>query len=605
MKINQIINENNMPSMASHRANSSDKQRYTQAARDIVKGADPDHIAKVRGLDAELLKKHTSYAWDKINSGHYKLNRPNLEEEQDMGEGKKPGLWANIHAKQERIKHGSGEHMRKPGSKGAPTADALKKSATESVAEGRENYNGVNILFQKDDDEIFVKASAGGRELGHVLFVVDGEYLMPQDLEVEERYRGQGIAQIMYDYVKSKGYKIRRSGQQTDAGAGFWDKHKPGKNIWEQGVAEGHLEELANTSLKVKEPEDMYNVNDRKQTTYKIFKFKSGKKTFLINFTVKSPPTYGKKQNWNAVIVSFGVKEKQDDYSFGDEMNTDLTGKNKNQFLIYSTVINTIRRFITEYNTEIDEIIMQGAGERQEAMYQRFFQSAPKYFPGWHYNGKHSLVRDVPRPTGKKVREQGVAEDDDAPGEEAGMASSELFGAAKHAKQLLALIRQHGEHGLEAWQQSKITKAADYLNAVLQSMDYESNGKQGVAEGENWSKHNNKRAGGMSKKSVSVYRNEHPGSKIQTAVTKEPSKIKKGSKDASRRKSFCARMKGMKKHRTGAKTAHDPNSNINKSLRRWHCESIEEMQQMIENAQNFINSQKQLNEMKKLLGNKK
>ena len=178
----------------------------------------------------------------------------------------------------------------------------------------------------------------------------------------------------------------------------------------QQGVAEGHLEELANTSLKVKEPKDMYNVNDRKQTTYKLFKFKSGKNTFLINFTVKSPPTYGKKQNWNAVIVSFGVKEKQDDYSFGDEMNTDLTGKNKNQFLIYSTVINTIRRFITEYNTEIDEIIMQGAGERQEAMYQRFFQSAGKYFPGWHYDGKHSLVRDVPRQKVKKVREQGVAE---------------------------------------------------------------------------------------------------------------------------------------------------------------------------------------------------
>ena len=44
-------------------------------------------------------------------------------------EEEKPGLWANIHAKQERIKHGSGEKMRKPGSKGAPTADALRKSA--------------------------------------------------------------------------------------------------------------------------------------------------------------------------------------------------------------------------------------------------------------------------------------------------------------------------------------------------------------------------------------------------------------------------------------------------------------------------------------------
>ena len=210
----------------------------------------------------------------------------------------------------------------------------------------------------------------------------------------------------------------KRPGDGVDAGSEMDDRaHKRLKGVARavdkltgQGVAEGSLEELANTSLDVKEPKDMYNVNDRKQTTYKLFKFKSGKNTFLINFTVKGAPAFGKKQNWNAVNVAFGIKEKQDDYSFGDEMNTDLTGRNKNQFLIYSTVINTIRRFITEYNTEIDEIIMQGAGERQEAMYQRFFQSAGKYFPGWHYNGKHSLVRDVPRKPVKKVREQGVAE---------------------------------------------------------------------------------------------------------------------------------------------------------------------------------------------------
>jgi len=47
-------------------------------------------------------------------------------------EESKRGLWDNIHAKRERIKAGSGEKMRKPGSKGAPTADALK-AAAESV----------------------------------------------------------------------------------------------------------------------------------------------------------------------------------------------------------------------------------------------------------------------------------------------------------------------------------------------------------------------------------------------------------------------------------------------------------------------------------------
>jgi hypothetical protein len=41
----------------------------------------------------------------------------------------KPGLYANIHAKQERIKAGSGEKMRKPGAKGAPTKDAFVQSA--------------------------------------------------------------------------------------------------------------------------------------------------------------------------------------------------------------------------------------------------------------------------------------------------------------------------------------------------------------------------------------------------------------------------------------------------------------------------------------------
>lgn len=46
---------------------------------------------------------------------------------------KRPGLWANIHAKRERIKKGSGEKMRKPGEKGAPTAQALRDSAKKRM----------------------------------------------------------------------------------------------------------------------------------------------------------------------------------------------------------------------------------------------------------------------------------------------------------------------------------------------------------------------------------------------------------------------------------------------------------------------------------------
>ena len=89
---------------------------------------------------------------------------------------------------------------------------------------------------------------------------------------------------------------------------------------------------------------------------------------------------------------------------------------------------------------------------------------------------------------------------------------------------------------------------------------------------EDWQKTNRKdKTDGMSQKAVNAYRRENPGSKLKTAVTKKPSSLKRGSKDAKRRKSFCSRMKGMKKRLTSAKTARDPDSRINKALRRWNC----------------------------------
>jgi hypothetical protein len=78
-------------------------------------------------------------------------------------------------------------------------------------------------------------------------------------------------------------------------------------------------------------------------------------------------------------------------------------------------------------------------------------------------------------------------------------------------------------------------------------------------------------SGGLNRKGIASYRRQNPGSKLSMAVTTKPSKLKPGSKAANRRKSFCARMTGMKKRLTSAKTAKDPNSRINKSLRKWNC----------------------------------
>ena len=78
-------------------------------------------------------------------------------------------------------------------------------------------------------------------------------------------------------------------------------------------------------------------------------------------------------------------------------------------------------------------------------------------------------------------------------------------------------------------------------------------------------------SGGLNAKGVASYRRENPGSKLKTAVTTKPSKLKPGSKSAKRHKSFCARMSGHKKKNTSSETARDPNSRINKALRKWNC----------------------------------
>jgi len=97
-------------------------------------------------------------------------------------------------------------------------------------------------------------------------------------------------------------------------------------------------------------------------------------------------------------------------------------------------------------------------------------------------------------------------------------------------------------------------------NKIIVGMTHE---ETEVSEGAAWTKKSGKnKEGGLNEKGRKSYEAENPGSDL-----KAPSK-KKGNK---RRASFCARMKGMKSKLTSAKTARDPDSRINKSLRAWNC----------------------------------
>lgn len=111
-----------------------------------------------------------------------------------------------------------------------------------------------------------------------------------------------------------------------------------------------------------------------------------------------------------------------------------------------------------------------------------------------------------------------------------------------------------------------------------------------ITESAAWRRSEGKsKAGGLNAKGVASYRRENPGSKLQTAVTTKPSKLKAGSKDAKRRKSFCARMGGMK----GAmkKPNGDPTRKA-LALRKWNCESVEQFVEMfVENMDHSKDNQ--------------
>ena len=104
----------------------------------------------------------------------------------------------------------------------------------------------------------------------------------------------------------------------------------------------------------------------------------------------------------------------------------------------------------------------------------------------------------------------------------------------------------------------------DYQDSVLQLVNSMSKGGMPPRNKKNF--RSTKSGAGMTQAGVMAYRRKNPGSKLKTAVT---GKVKPGSKDAKRRKSFCARSAGQMK--MFPKAAKDPNSRLRQARRRWKC----------------------------------
>jgi GNAT superfamily N-acetyltransferase len=104
------------------------------------------------------------------------------------------------------------------------------------------DVGGIQLNVAVDGSEVIIRPIVDGYQAGYVVFDRDGSTLVPADLAIDEQFRGQGIAKTIYDYVKSLGFTIRRSSDQTKAGKHFWDKNRgEDSQVWEQTMT---LEEL-------------------------------------------------------------------------------------------------------------------------------------------------------------------------------------------------------------------------------------------------------------------------------------------------------------------------------------------------------------------------
>lgn len=93
------------------------------------------------------------------------------------------------------------------------------------------------LKYAFNDGALLMKAfeQGTGNPLAFVKFVKEKQELYPENLWVHDDYRNKGIAKTMYDTLKSEGYVINRSHDQTKAGSGFWDKHRgEDQYVWEE-----------------------------------------------------------------------------------------------------------------------------------------------------------------------------------------------------------------------------------------------------------------------------------------------------------------------------------------------------------------------------------
>jgi pyrimidine deaminase RibD-like protein len=160
------------------------------------------------------------------------------------------------------------------------------------------DVGGIQLNVAIDGAEVSIRPVVDGYQAGYVVFDRDGSTLVPDDLAIDDEFRGRGIAKIIYDYVKSLGFTIRRSSDQTRAGKHFWDKNR-GKDgmIWEQTASKDQPDLMS--AFKDFLPVAMRELDIKQLPPIKLLK----------QIPAGDQPTFGKFEN-DENVVYLGIAER-------------------------------------------------------------------------------------------------------------------------------------------------------------------------------------------------------------------------------------------------------------------------------------------------------
>ena len=280
----------------------------------------------------------------------------------------------------------------------------------------------------------------------------------------------------------------------------------------------------------------------------------------------------------------------------------------KEKSIAYATAWKAHNKGVTESSQRVDSLVTDALKIMRGSEASDAVAALKTVLGDREYNSRRGYYNFYVRQLMDMSGQQGMAEDYNPEyDDEAGMADNNLETLERAVDGIDNLI-QSGDN-LPEWCQEKIAVAKSMLVAVwdymyseeasdevdpevdemFEAMDQlalEMAQKKGVSvdlvwetfeamddhmlyETAAWRRKEGKSAkGGLNAKGVASYRRENPGSKLQTAVTTKPSKLKPGSKAAKRRKSFCARMGGVKG------PMKKPNGKPTRkalALRKWNC----------------------------------